>query len=289
VNPNVKAKLTAPDGLAARLRQIRRAAGLTGVELASQFGWQQSKVSRIETGEQMPSSGDVRDWAAGCDASDQLGNLLAQRDDVERDQATWRRRTRRGLAAIQADVNDLVKQSTVIRHFETAVVPGLLQTWDYAYWVARDAVRLHGPSDVGEPETMADARLERSGYVQDLSKRFEFLLAEPVVRWLPCPPEVMLAQLDRLVSVSLLPNVRMGVIPLGTRIDTAAQNSFVVYDDLVRVETFVGEDEYRGEIATTYAAVLDLLWQEAVDGDEARRLIIQAADDLRRRPGASDG
>lgn len=283
MNPNVKAKLIAPRGLATRLRGLRRAAGLSGVRLAAGQGWQQSKVSRIETGEQMPSSDDVRAWAAACGAADEVDQLLDLRDDAETEQVTWRRRGRRGLASIQAEFNEVVERSKVIRHFETAVVPGLLQTWNYAYWVGKDAIRLHGDPTGGGPEAIAQEKLKRSEHVQNMAKRFEFLLAEPVLRWLPCPPEVMLGQLDRLLSVSMLPNVRMGVIPLGARIDTAVQNSFVLYDDVARVETFVAEDEYRGEAAVTYSRVLAMLWHEAVEGDEARRLIIRAADDLRER------
>ena len=282
MNPNLKAKLIAPDGLATRLRVLRRASDLSGVRLAAELGWQQSKVSRIETGDQMPSSADVRAWAQACDATDQIGELLDLRILAESNQTTWRRRNRHGLAAVQAEFNELVRRSEVVRHFETSVVPGLLQTWDYTYWVAQDVIRLHGARDTGEAAAMADMRQHRAGYVHDLSKRFEFLLAEPVLRWLPCPAEVMIAQLDRLLSVSLLPNVRFGVIPLGTRLDTAVQNSFVVYDDIVRVDTYVAEDEYSGEAAMKYAMVLDMLWQEAVEGDDARQLIIKAAADLRQ-------
>jgi Domain of unknown function (DUF5753) len=62
--------------------------------------------------------------------------------------------------------------------------------------------------------------------------QFELLLAEPVLRWLPCPTEVIRAQLDRLQTVIGLPNARLGVVPLGGQLDTMPQNSFVLYDDV---------------------------------------------------------
>jgi hypothetical protein len=77
-----------------------------------------------------------------------------------------------------------------------------------------------------------------------------------------------------------MPNVRIGVIPLGVEIPTSPQNSFQLYDDLAVVETFVGETHPRPTGLAGYARVMDRLWDEAAVGDHARRLIQRAAGDL---------
>jgi hypothetical protein len=90
----------------------------------------------------------------------------------------------------------------------------------------------------------------------------------------------MREQLDRLQTVVDLSNVRFGIVPMDVELVTAPQNSFVMYDDLVRVETFLGESEHRGEAAAKYAAFMELLWAEAATGRGARQLIVKAVEAL---------
>ena len=50
--------------LAAQLRRLRKAASLAQTDMAGRTGWVQPKVSRLETGVQLPTEDDVRTWAA---------------------------------------------------------------------------------------------------------------------------------------------------------------------------------------------------------------------------------
>jgi hypothetical protein len=99
-----------------------------------------------------------------------------------------------------------------------------------------------------------------------------------VLRWMLCPPEIMRAQLDRLQTVVGLSTVRFGIIPMTARIAITPQNSFQMYDDIAIVETFVGEITYRADDAEVYGRVMERLWEQAATGDEARRLIVAAAE-----------
>ncbi|MEU7746020.1 helix-turn-helix transcriptional regulator [Nonomuraea sp. NPDC049158] len=67
----------AREALGARLRDIRRDAGLSGVELATLAGRHSSKVSRIEYGKRNASEDDLRAWCRHCRAEDQLAELVA--------------------------------------------------------------------------------------------------------------------------------------------------------------------------------------------------------------------
>ncbi|MEN3612574.1 Scr1 family TA system antitoxin-like transcriptional regulator [Plantactinospora sp. ZYX-F-223] len=83
-------------------------------------------------------------------------------------------------------------------------------------------------------------RMQRQAYLYDTTKQFEFLLAEPVLRWLLCPPDVMRGQLDRLQTIVGLPNIRFGIVPMGVPLTTAPQHAVQLYDDLAIVDTFLG-------------------------------------------------
>ncbi|WP_345483020.1 Scr1 family TA system antitoxin-like transcriptional regulator [Actinopolymorpha pittospori] len=94
------------------------------------------------------------------------------------------------------------------------------------------------------------------------------------------PPDVMRGQLDRLQTVIGTPNIRFGIIPFGIPLSTTPQNSFQIYDDTAMVETFVGETTHTHESAAAYARVMDRLWNDAVTGHSARKLIFDAVEAL---------
>jgi hypothetical protein len=77
-----------------------------------------------------------------------------------------------------------------------------------------------------------------------------------------------------------VPNIRFGILPLGVQLAATPQNSFQMYDDLAIVETFAGETTHRDDEAAAYAKAIELLWSESVTGEDARRLVVQAAQDL---------
>lgn len=272
--------LTRPGGIADRLTQVRDAAGMSGKQLADQVGWAPSKVSRIEKGKQMPTAADVDVWARACDTTaeveQELLTLLAEAQDAQRN---WRRRLRLGHAEDQARYVDMVEASSTVRHFETVYVPGLLQTPEYVRRIMTESYRMHraDPSDLDEAVRQ---RMLRQRFLYDPSKRFEFLLAEPVLRWRLIPPAAMRGQLDRLQTVIGVENIRFGILPFGSELSTTPQNSFVMYDDLAVVESYVDEREYSGEDAEGLLEILDAFWDVAATGDQARRLIVAAADAL---------
>ncbi|MFI7332305.1 helix-turn-helix domain-containing protein [Micromonospora aurantiaca (nom. illeg.)] len=278
MNP-IEEWLTQPDGLADRLRALRTQAGLSGKQLAEANGWAPSKVSRLENGRQLPSPADIHAWAHACGADEAAQDLLRMLGEVQAVHRDWRRRMRQGQVAVQDNYNQMVADSRVIRHFETVYVPGLLQTADYARRILGEMVELHN-LDVTDVDAAVATRMQRQHLLYDTSKRFEFLLAEPVLRWLLCPPEVMRGQLDRLQTVVGVPNIRFGILPLGTQLATTPQNSFQMYDDVAIVETFVGETTHRDEEAAAYAKANERLWNEAVTGEDARRIIVRAAQAL---------
>jgi hypothetical protein len=163
---------------------------------------------------------------------------------------------------------------------EIAVIPGLLQTGPYARSILEQVQAVFGISDV---DAAIQARMRRQDVLYDSSKRFEFLMTEAALMFLPCPPEVMLGQLDRLMSLAMA-NVTIGIIPFG-QLSLTPVNGFLLLDDYLVVETYSGEDEEHGDESEIHSRIFDLLMNESATGENARRLIASAAERLREELG----
>ncbi|WP_018788572.1 helix-turn-helix transcriptional regulator [Micromonospora sp. CNB394] len=274
--------LRRPGGLAGHLRDLRRGAGLTGAELARHLSWTQSKVSKIETGKQMPTDEDLSGWLTTCGATKAtkatLTALLAEAQGLHQE---WRQQVRLGQSAIQRNYDQLVSKASKIRNTEIVYIPGLLQTPSYARSRIEEGVQLHG-ADPDEVGSATARRIMRQQVLYDTSKDFEFLVFEGALHILLCPPSDMLAQLDRLINITDMPHIKLGVIPFGRQLATAPQNSFLLLgDDLAIVETFIGEYMFHGGEAAAYSAVMDRLANDALYDVEARKIVQRAMAALR--------
>lgn len=277
--------LTQPEGVSARLRALRVQAGLSGKDFAAAAGWAQSKVSRIETGQQMPSAGDIETWTRVTRADDAtVQALLRGREDARIWHASFKLRMRAGQAAVQKTYSDLARDASLIRHFEMSFIPGPLQIPGYMHRVFTEMVSLHRLK-TDDVDAAVEERMTRAQMIYDPSKRWEFLLAEPVLYWLLPSPAVMRAQLDRLLSVIGLERIRFGIIPMSTQLAATPQNTVELYytdSGIIGVsETFIGETWHRDQEDTeAYGRALDRQWEDAVEGDRARELIARAVQAL---------
>lgn len=280
MNRLVTSLLTGPDGLGTRLREIRERAGLSGKQFAEAVGWEPTRVSKLELGRQMPTTADLSAYVetTNYDAL-MLDALINQLAEVRSQRFTFAQRGEAGQAAIQKSYSDLIAEASVLRDFETAWVPGLLQVPEYARHVLVESQRLH-EFEIDDVDAAVAERVQRQQQLYDTSKRFEMLITEPVLRWRVAPPAVLRAQLDGLLAAMDLPNVRFGIVPLDAELSWTPQQSFAMFDDVAIVEGFVGETTYEGDEAARFARVMELMWSEAVEGDEARRLIRSAAEAL---------
>jgi transcriptional regulator with XRE-family HTH domain len=271
--------LNQPGGLAERLVRIRKTAGLTGVELAAQLGWPRSKVPKLENGRQMPTEADITGWVTACGQPDERADLLALLDEAQSVYREWRLRLRSGHAALQAEYDTIVRGASRIRNFETLLVPGLLQTPDYARSQMEISARRFGESPDGVEEAVA-ARARRQEVLYDSGKTFEFVICEAAVRYLTCPVPVMSAQIDRLLTVTGLANVTFGVIPPGRELAVVPILGFLMVDDLVIMETYTSEVKPELAEASRYGNIMDDLLAAAETGAGARELLTRAARDL---------
>jgi transcriptional regulator with XRE-family HTH domain len=275
--------------LAARLKELRAATGLSGNAFAKRMGVVQSRIWKIEHGDLMPTEGDVTAWvrAAGA-ASGTAGELLGLLAGARTEQAFGGvLRGRGGPAAYQDRVREIEARSARIGEFEVAVIPGILQTAGYT----RELVNLPGGlrawgADDAAIEAMIDARSRRQEVLLDRGKSVQFVLGEAALRTLVVTPGTLADQLGKLLSVIRLPSVDLRVIGFGQHMAAYPIGGFRVYDDdLIVVESITGEREYtrkaEPDAVTTYLEAFKALREAASTGAAAEALIQRALADLR--------
>jgi transcriptional regulator with XRE-family HTH domain len=271
----------ARSALGKRLRELRQQAGLSGRELAESLSWPPSKISKLENAQQTPSNDDIRAWTRATHSPGETETLLVSLRTLEIQHADWQRLLRGGFRPRQNELAKLDQKTRVFRVFEATVIPGLLQTTEYArIRFTETARRVKGATDVNEA---VQARIQRQDVLYRPDKRFHFVLTEAALRLRLCPPAVMLGQLDRLVSLSALPNMRLGIIGFDVQYAAAAPwHGFWVYDaERVLVETLSAVLDLRQphEIEL-YTNAFEQLAAVASYGRSARRIITRVIDDL---------
>jgi transcriptional regulator with XRE-family HTH domain len=269
--------------LGIRLRDIRRDAGLSGVELARRAGWLPSKVSKIEHGKQTPAEDDLLAWCEHCHARDELPDLIAAVRSIETQFAEWRRIMRSGTRRRQQASATVYERARLFRIYEPAVVPGLLQTRDYAVAVLSsfiDFVRVPDDAEQG-----ATARLERQKVLTHGDRRFHMVLGQQALHTNVGGPEVMTAQLEHLLAVLTLPRLRLGIIPFGAPYRVPLNNGFWILDEaLVQFDTYSAElSLVRPDEIALYGRAFERLAALAVYGAEARTIISQTLSQLAAR------
>jgi transcriptional regulator with XRE-family HTH domain len=216
--------------LGAELRELRASAGLTSGEAARLAGWHQSKVSRIETGASGVKPADVRlllDVYAVADAQLRELLLMLAGPDESGGRHHWWHAYRGVLPPTYRDFISLESQASAMSTLETSVVPGLLQTPEYARAVTRAAV---GGLDDERLDALVEVRLARQDVLRsDPPLRLTAVLDEAVLRREVGGPDVMARQLRRLLDSAHLPQVRLQVLPFGAGAHVGVTGPFVIF------------------------------------------------------------
>ena len=261
--------------------RLREDAGLNGKQLAERLGWSAAKLSKIETGKQAATTEDVITLAAAVSAPAAIvEELIADLRNVRFEYAAWSRQLRRGFAARQRVSVALERATTSIRAFQPAVVPGLLQTADYAQHLLTGEMALRGlTDDVAEAVRL---RLRRQEALYDPQKRFRFLVTEAALRYMPCPPATLRGQLDRLIGLSGLDTVEVAVIPFTKRLPFAPSHGFWIFDQkLVLVETVSAELSLRdADDLALYSEYFEQLWEISKQREAATAIIARVIEDI---------
>ncbi|KUN06242.1 XRE family transcriptional regulator [Streptomyces yokosukanensis] len=273
--------------LGAELRTLRTGAGLTSGEAARLVGWHQSKVSRIETGASGVKPGDVRlllDVYGVRDAQlRELLLMLAGSEDMgERNR--WWHAYRGVLPPTYRDFISLESQASAMRTLETTVVPGLLQTPEYARAVTRAAVK---DLDDDSLDTLVEVRLARQDVLRTRRPlRLSAVLDEAVLRREVGGAEVMARQLERLTEAARLPQVRLQVLPFGAGAHIGLTGPFVIFSfpstsdlDVVVLDQLTSSLYLeRKEDLMAYSEAFDTLRMHALSPEDSLEYIAGIGD-----------
>jgi len=199
--------------LKAELRRARLEMGLTQEQVASDMEWSLSKIIRIEGGSTGVSANDLK----------ALLNLYKITDSVRTDQLTALARASRERSWWSAyrdvapptliQLIEYESAASAVLQFENMLVPGILQTQDYARAVLQDYYtdKLSSERVVGK---LVDLRVRREELLdRKNSPRFTFILDEAVVRRVVGGNLVMVTQIQRLIEAAKKPNIAIEIVP----------------------------------------------------------------------------
>ncbi|MFJ8085107.1 Scr1 family TA system antitoxin-like transcriptional regulator [Streptomyces sp. NPDC096205] len=181
------------------LRHFRESALLTQEALAREIPCDRSYVARVEAGARVPQHAFAKKCDEVLGSGGALGRLWGRVDWYPQvEHPDWFERR------AQMDA-----EATAVRAYQTQVIPGLLQTADYAR--ALFSRRL---TDVDEVEDRVRARLSRQQrFLAEDGPLYLAVLDESCLRHVVGGPEVMRGQCAHLLEVGRLPNIRVQVFP----------------------------------------------------------------------------
>jgi transcriptional regulator with XRE-family HTH domain len=261
--------------LGGELRRARLAAGFSSQDaLATQLGFDRSVITKAETGDRPPTADVLTAWCEACHLDSEMFARLAvlarRADGVV---PTWFE----GWLEAEREAQEL-------RVWSPILVPGLLQTADYAR-----AIFLTEEDDEDEASKLADARLERQAVLDRPDPpHLIVVLDESVLHRLIGSPVIMADQLEHLVSVGDRKYVSIHVLPatganagLGGAFDIASTDGT---PDTLRVEGSVADRTTQDQAMVRKASVLfDLVRRDALPRVASRALILEAMEQWKTR------
>jgi transcriptional regulator with XRE-family HTH domain len=198
--------------LADRLAEARKTCGLSSQYVADQFGWQQSKISRIENAQVKVIPADVMKLAGLYELSEEVSRLCAMARASRTD--FWWQRFEPWVSESYYTLIGYENDATRLRSNQSTVVPGLLQIREYASALIANSPMSYDPDTA---DALIEVRMLRQRRLREPEPlRLDALVAESVLHWEFGGREVLHAQLRHLRDMSERANVTIRVVPFST-------------------------------------------------------------------------
>lgn len=212
--------------LAAELKRLREDRGLNLDQAAEQSDVKRTSLNRIENAIQKARPPIVRVLLEVYEVTgDQAASLLQLARDA--DLKGWWSEHSNALTAQYLEYISFEAKASSIQDYEASMVPGLLQTFDYARAMATawDA----SPEDA---ERQAQIRVERQQRLRDEASSLSLwaIVDESAIRRPVGGPDVMAEQLVHLEAMSKLPNVTLQLIGTEVGAHVGMVGSFSILD-----------------------------------------------------------
>jgi transcriptional regulator with XRE-family HTH domain len=222
--------------LALELRRLREAARLTCEEVAEHLECSASKISRVETGRVSVSPRDVRDMLELYGVAAEQRESLVQLARDSRQKGWWHAYSDT-MQPQMATYIGLESAASEIRIYEVSLIPGLLQTEDYARAVIRAGMVNSPAEDIERRVSLLMAR--QPAVVRDDPPKVWAVLDEAALRRRVGGSGLMRLQLEHLLAQAALPNVAVQVIPFAGGAHPAMGRPFIILVFPERVDTDV--------------------------------------------------
>ncbi|MFI5987746.1 helix-turn-helix domain-containing protein [Streptomyces sp. NPDC051555] len=262
------------------LRELRVASGKQAKVVARSAAMSPSKLSKIENGALAPSVLDVERVLTALEISKEVKEQLTEvARQVATEATAWRIYRRTGLHKHQEEIQAIEAQTALLRVFQPSCIPGLLQTPEYVRGVQQGSKLTDDAL-----EKMIGARLRRQEVLYDRSRTFEFLITESVIRWKLIPAPMMAAQLDKLITMSRMSNIRIGIVPLSATMPGLPTSSFVLFDGRLAIVEIPHAEITTSEMRDIelYVDKFQMFDRVALSGEDMWDLVAGIRDDFLR-------
>ncbi len=255
------------------LRSLRMTSEMTSQQVADWLGVSRWKVSRLENGHRGASEADIARLCELFRVDEEARSRLIDLAAEGKERTWWSR------SLPDADYVGLEAAAESICDFGLAVVPGLLQTPDYA----RALLRAGGPTlTAKDVEERLQTRMARQDRLLSRSiPSFVAVLDESVLHRVVESPAVMLAQLRKLLEMSQLDNVTIRVVPYDAGAVPAGVNKFIILrssqpdiKDMVFIEDLTAHRYLEApNDVETYKAIFQALTDLSAEPDNSMAMI----------------
>lgn len=277
--------------LAAELRRLR---GLrTGGTVAKALGWSPAKISRYELGQSNFPLDEVEKLLDFYEVTEpRRSQLLALA--AEANERGWWEEYGDVLAPEYMEFIGLEAEADTMAHLQVGVVPGLLQTEEYARKLNAGYQSVI-PTPPGILERLVRVRMIRQELLtRDPPLRLSVVIDEAVLLRKIGDRGLMHAQLRHLAAAANLPNVELRIMPLNNRETSLVADSFTILSfgpqptgeagklaDVVSTENVTSELYVEGETGTyLYRLVFQGLLNASLSPADSQNLIGRTADEL---------
>ncbi|MEV0351151.1 helix-turn-helix transcriptional regulator [Nonomuraea sp. NPDC050680] len=252
------------------LREYRIAARKRQKEVAAMLGWSVSKISMVERG-QRPADEDFARAADTALSAD--GGLLSRWRETVEHASRW--------PVWLARLVEIEQQADTLRLWQPLIVPGMLQTPEYA----RAIFRGKPATTPDEVERNVTARLERQHVLQRDNGPTVWVIVDEVVLSRPIGSEAVMAeQMAHLAALDECPRINVRVLPRNSWLTTGLQGAFVLasgpgmpdmaYLESITLSQITADSERVREIKSRY----EMLHNEALPRRASLQLIREMAE-----------
>jgi transcriptional regulator with XRE-family HTH domain len=260
------------------LQRVRIAAGFgTQEALANTLGFDRSTITKAENGGRPPTDDVFTKWCEACNVSGELRDVFAGLLVVAR-------RTDGPVPAWFKDYLEAEGDALTLRIWQPLIIPGLLQTPDYAH-----ALFVAAGADIEKADEMVTARMSRQSiFERPKPPNVSVVIDESVVHRLIGSPQIMHDQLTHLVELSQRPHMMIQVLPaanganagLGGAINLASGDGT---PDVLLTEAVEDQTTENRSLVQKASDTFDLVRADALPRATSRTVFLEAAEQWKTR------